>query len=464
MKTRPRSPTLKILLVEDEQDLRDTLQELLSDEGHDVVTAVDGEQALARLNSEAFNLVLADIRLPKVDGLTLFKRLKEESAPVEVILMTGNADVSQAVAAMKDGVYEYLIKPFDTDELLIQLTRLASKLAMERELDDARAKLGRAEESEGLLARSKEMRKLLTRVKAVAQSSAAALVTGESGTGKELVARLLHTQGPRAAQPFVVINCGALSQNLIEAEMFGHERGAFTGADRKRDGRFKAADKGTIFLDEIAELPMPAQAKLLRVLQEGTFEPLGSNATVKVDVRVVSATHRDLRQRVKEGQFREDLYYRINVVELTLPPLRDRVGDMPLLVSHFLQRFAPTGATPSISPEAWAMLMQHEFPGNVRELSHAIQHAVVLSGPSRSIGVEHLPANIMRTSFAAVATPTSGAGVNTLAEAVASFERQFVLAALAKSAWDPAAASASLGVTPDVLQEKVEHFGLRRDA
>jgi len=290
----------------------------------------------------------------------------------------------------------------------------------------------------------------------VAQSDAPTMITGESGTGKEVVARLVHEQSARKDKPFVAVNCGALAENLVEAELFGHERGAFTGAMRKRDGRFKAADGGTLLLDEVAELPLAAQAKLLRVLQEGSVEPLGTNTPVRVDVRIVSATHRNLPERIKAGLFREDLYYRINVIEMQLPALRDRPGDLPLLVNHFLARLTPPGSpSPSISPSAWAVLSQYSFPGNVRELSHAIEHAMVLSG-GKEIGTQHLPSSMVSVSPTPLSQLESPANdIRPLQAAVRDFEHAYLLRALRATEGKRARTAQLLGISRKTLWEKL---------
>jgi DNA-binding NtrC family response regulator len=319
------------------------------------------------------------------------------------------------------------------------------------------------------------MRRLLSLIETVAKSDAATLITGESGTGKELVARMLHDRGARRDRPFIAVNCGALTESLIEAELFGHERGAFTGAERKRDGRFKAADGGTLFLDEIAELPAAAQAKLLRVIQEGTFEPVGSSVPVRVDVRLISATHRDLPDRIRQNLFREDLYYRVNVIGIPVPPLRDRPGDLSILVQHFLRRFTPAGKTPpSVSAEAWSALSQHGFPGNVRELSHAVQHAVVLSGGAE-IEAQHLPASLFTRERTAEVSPVPVAdvfqgltGVQPLGAAVRAFEREYLTRVLRETSGAPGKESGvkkaeiarALGISRKTLWEKLKGYGI----
>jgi DNA-binding NtrC family response regulator len=400
--------------------------------------------------------------------LALFEHLRQEMPDTEVVIITSHGDISQAVTAMKNGAHDYVSKPFQVEELLVRLSRLGAEQGVRRELEQARATLANLDPSTVLVGQSPPMRRLLGLVDTVSKTAAATLVTGESGTGKELVARMLHDLGPRREGPFVALNCGALAENLIEAELFGHERGAFTGAERKREGRFKAADGGTLFLDEIAELPAHAQAKLLRVLQEGSFEPIGSDTTVKVDVRVVSATHRDLRDRIREGLFREDLFYRINVIQIAVPPLRDRPGDLTLLVQYFLRRFAPPGRTPAISPEAWAAFAGHSWPGNVRELSHAIQHAVVLSGGGE-ITAEHLPNALSpplpegRPGLIPVVEVVGATSIHPLGQAVRAFEREYLTRVLAEARASKAQKvqiAEALGISRKTLWEKLRTYGI----
>jgi two-component system, NtrC family, response regulator AtoC len=455
--------SLDVLLVDDEPDLRLVLADALRDAGHRVTMATDGAQALDLVRSRVFDIVLCDVRLPKVDGLTLFRRTRQESPATDVILMTAYAEVADAVAALKEGAYDYLTKPFELDELILQVSRIAGQRSLKRELEQARAELDGRKSESALIGQSPGMRRVLGMVEMVSQSEAPTLVTGESGTGKELVARMLHARSARKDKPFLVVNCGALTETLIEAELFGHERGAFTGAVRKREGRFKAADGGTLFLDEVAELPLPAQAKLLRVLQEGTFEPLGTNQTTKVDVRVISATHRNLRERIAEGQFREDLYYRINVIEISLPPLRERPGDLTVLVQHFLQRFTPKGRPlPSIAPNAWAALSQYGYPGNVRELSHAMEHAVVLSGGGE-IQVQHLPASLIaKTQARVTALPPHVVSpeIRPLQVAIKEFEREYLLRAITQAHGKRVRAAEMLGISRKSLWEKLRLHGI----
>jgi DNA-binding NtrC family response regulator len=452
---------LDVLLIDDEPDLRELLHEQLREAGYQVQIAADGEQGMDRLVRHIFDVVICDVRLPRLDGLRLLRHIRKETPSTEVILMTAYADVAQAVSALKEGAYDYLIKPFDIDELLGQTRRLAENRLLRQELERARGEL--TDRKTPLVGESPAIKRVLKLIAMVSLSDAPVLITGESGTGKEVVAGIIHHDSVRGDKPFVVVNCGALPENLVEAELFGHERGAFTGAVRRRDGRFKAADGGVLFLDEIAELPAAAQAKLLRVLQEGTFEPLGTNTPVHADVRIISATHQDLAQQVKSGLFREDLFYRVNVIEIVLPPLRERPGDLPLLLRHFVERFTPKGASPpAIAPTAWATFMNYPFPGNVRELSHAVEHAMVLSG-GKEIDVRHLPPAMLdnRTSVEVGGASLSNAGrVRPLHVALREFEQEYLQHALKATDGKRTRAAALLGISRKTLWEKLRDTGL----
>lgn len=447
---------LRILLVEDDPDIREAVVSALQAAGHDVVTLADGAAAMERVSAEIFEVVVTDVRLPKVDGLTVFRHVRRVSPRTDVIVMTSFGAVADAVTALKQGAHDYLTKPFDVEELVIRVAAIAAQRGVERELEEARAQLAGAADG-AIVGASPVMMKLLDRLTTVAASDAPVLVTGETGTGKELVARRIHARSPRASGPFVAVNCAAFPETLLEAELFGYERGAFTGAVKKRDGRFKAADGGTLMLDEIAEMPLPAQAKLLRVLQDGMIEPLGTNVAVRVDVRIVSATHRDLRRRIAEGLFREDLFYRLNVVGLHIPPLRERPGDLPLLASHFLRAYLPAGAeAPHISVRAWQALSTYPFLGNVREFAHAVQHAVVLS-QGKAIDLEHLPDDIVQTATSA--TP-EGRVVRPLAVVLKQAEREHLLKALAITGGKRTQAAELLGISRKNLWEKLRAHGI----
>ncbi len=446
---------LSILVADDEPLIRMTVSDALRGRGHVVVTVSDGAQAIAAVENQMFDLVVSDIRLPKADGLAIMRRVNEQSPSTFVVLMTAYGTIADAVGAIKEGAYDYITKPFDMQELLLTVDRIAERKSMRAELDAARAALAARGSSELLVGRTPTMMRLQERIDAIAESPVTVLVTGESGTGKELVARTIHDRSPRRDKPFVAINCAAFPETLIEAELFGHERGAFTGAVGRRDGRFKIADGGTLLLDELGELPLPAQAKLLRVLQDGSFQPIGSNTTVRVDVRLVSTTNRNLKAEVASGRFREDLYYRINVVEVVIPPLRERRADIPILSEYFLRRFH-TGSSepPALSVAARTALHAYDFPGNARELMHAIEHALVFSR-GREIGVQDLP-----EAISASATTADADKPRPLADALAEHERELLLAALAKSDGRRAVAAALLGISRKNLWEKLRQYGI----
>ena len=461
-RARPReaqrhSVPLDVLVVDDDQATRLALSYALSDAGHNVIEAGDGDGALALVADRIFDVAILDVRLPKVDGLTIFRRLRQKSPSTAVILMTAFATISDAVASLRDGAYDYVTKPFDPEEFSLRIIgHIAEHRALRNELEEARKLVASRNAGSPIIGHTPPMRALIDRINTVAQSDAPVLICGESGTGKELVAHTLHARSPRKNGPFVAVNCAAFPETLIEAELFGHERGAFTGAVRKREGRFKAADGGTLLLDEIAEIPLPVQAKLLRVLEEGVIQPLGTNDSVPVNVRIVSATHRDLKDLIAHGKFREDLYFRINVLDLVIPPLRDRRADLPLLLAHFLRRFYPGRVPPGIAPRAWAALLEYPFPGNVREFAHAIERAVVLAHGSE-IDLEHLPADV---AGGAVSSSPSELAFRPLGVAAKEFEKQYILRALRLAEGGKGQAADLLGISRKNLWEKLKQHGI----
>ena len=430
------------------------VSESLEAAGYVVTAAADGGEALARLEESAFEIVITDVRLPGIDGIAVFERTRRLEPPPVVIAMTSFGSVVDAVRLLKEGAADYLTKPFDPDELIGRVRAIADKVGLGRGLEAGRAQIA-ASKAVDIVGESPGICTLLERIATVAVSDAPVLVVGETGTGKELVARRIHALSVRSRGPFVAVNCAAFPETLLEAELFGHERGAFTGAMRRREGRFQSANGGTLLLDEIAEIPVTAQAKLLRVLQEGLVEPLGADAPVRVDVRVVSATHRNLRNRVADGLFREDLFYRLNVISLGVPPLRERPGDLPLLVQHFLREHLPADApVPEITPRAWQALSSYSFLGNVRELGHAIHHAVVMSRGGR-IELEHLPEDIVYA-----ARESRDAPRRPLAAAVRRAEREQLLRALAAAGGLRGRAAELLGISRKNLWEKLRAHGL----
>jgi two-component system, NtrC family, response regulator AtoC len=450
--------SLRILLVDDDPEVRSLLHEALVNRGHQVFEASTGSEALALLSHHPWDLALLDVRLPGMDGLTLFRRIRAETPDTAVILMTAYGAVQDAVDALREGAYSYVTKPFDPWEFVESTVgRLAAACAVKKALQESDTSDAHSEDPAAqVIGRSLVMRQLLTRLRTVAQSDAPLLILGETGTGKELVARTVHALGTRRAGPFIAVNCAAFPEALLEAELFGHDRGAFTGAIKKRDGRFKAAEGGTLMLDEIAEMSPSAQVKLLRVLEEGTFEPLGTNQTLKADVRIMSATHQDLKDAIAKGKFREDLYYRLNVLDLCVPPLRERAGDLPLLIQYFLRRLTPEGqAPPPLSPRAFATLSEYPFPGNVRELRHAIERALLLS-KGQEIELQHLPQEIHGAPKADV----EATGLRPLAQAMREFEREYLLRALASTDGGRGRTAELLGISRKNLWEKLKLHGI----
>jgi DNA-binding NtrC family response regulator len=445
---------MNILVVDDETDLRLSLGQVLRDEGHDVDLAPDGESAIARLAAQPFHLVVSDVRLPKVDGLTLLRRIRRDFPSTEVLIMTAYGSIGDAVMAMKDSAVDYLTKPFDLAHLVTAVERIDGR----RKGRDDRPLAAEVASAAHLVGRSPAILSVLERLETIADTQAAVLLTGERGTGKELVARMLHERSARRDRPLIIVNCAAVPPSLMEAELFGHERGAFAGAVRRREGRFAAADGGTLFLDEIGEMPLETQAKLLRLLRDSEIVPIGSNASVKVDVRVVSATNRDLEALVASGRFREDLYERIKVLDLHLPPLRERKGDLPLLVEQMLRELSPDGTPPALSASAWAALAAYDFPGNVRELGHALQHASILARGGE-IRLAHLP-----PEFAGAPANDREAGeapARSLVEAMERYEKELILRTIRGTGERRQRAAKLLGISRKSLWKKLTKYGLQ---
>jgi len=447
---------LVALVVDDDADLRAEIASLLADEGHAVTEAANGAEAMAAVEANRFDIAIVDVRLPDIDGLTLFRHLQRATPATAVILMTGHATVQDAVATVREGACDYLTKPFDADTLIRPVNRIADRLMVRRELEKARGEILSRPVGEMLVGFTPAMVKLDARLDVLAQSNASVVITGESGTGKELAAKTIHNRGPRKNGPFVAVSCAAFPEALLEAELFGHERGAFTGAARKRDGRFKAADGGTLLLDEIGEIPLAAQIRLLRVLQERAVEPLGSDRAVPIDVRILAATHRNLKELVAQGRFREDLFFRLNVLEVVLPPLRERKADIAPLLAHFLALFTPKGhVAPGVTPAAWAALVDYSYPGNVREFAHAIERALVLSRGGE-IAVEHLPVEIAGPREVDVSLD---APLRKLSTASGEFERDYLLRAV-RMAPTRSRAAEILGISRKTLWEKLQKHGI----
>jgi len=457
--------TARVLVVEDEKAIQLALKGLLSREGYEVEQADTGEQAVARLRERAFDLVLTDLALGRgLSGLDLLKTAKEQRPETAVVMITAHGSEKIAVEAMKAGADDYVPKPFDNDEIRLVVRRALDRHRLERENRLLLEQIHRSTGFHNLVGSGPAMRRVFEMIQKVAETDLTVLVRGESGTGKELVAQAVHERSPRRNRPFVAVNCAAINRELVESELFGHEKGAFTGADARRMGRFEAASGGTIFLDEIGDMAPETQAKVLRVLQERTLERVGGTSSVEVDVRVVAATHRDLQRLVREGRFREDLYYRLKVVEIELPPLRDRSEDIPALADRFLATLAERlGRAPrELSPEALARLVRHAWPGNVRELQNVLEQAAVLA-TGETLGPDDLQLD---------GAPAPGGGDAALdalpfadakRRAVEGFERSYLLRALRAHGGNVSRTAQAVGMVRQSLQQKIRELDLRSE-
>lgn len=457
-----------ILVVDDEPNYLIVLSELLKEEGYEVITAQKGEDGLKIVQETDLDLVITDMRMPGMDGLELLKSVKSYNKDLPVIMITAFGEVEKAVVAMKAGAYNYLAKPFNNDELLLNIRKAIDHYGLLREnlrlRDEARVRYGFA----SIVGKNERMLEIYHLIEKVAPTSASVLITGESGTGKELVARAIHINSPREKSPFISVNCAALPETLLESELFGHERGAFTGATAMRKGRFELADTGTLFLDEIGDIPLPLQAKLLRVLQERSFERVGGSHSIKVNVRIITATNKELKDEVDGGRFREDLYYRLNVLHIHMPPLRERSDDIPMLTHHFINKFAEMLNKPNlrISGDALRYLVNQSWEGNVRELENTIERAAILCS-NDVIQVEDVHPEITSAQkednwsqdidfeqFIPANLP--------LPEVLSGVEEQMVKRALKEANYVQARAAESLGITKSLLQYKIKKYNLQK--
>jgi DNA-binding NtrC family response regulator len=452
----------RVLVVDDEPGVRESLRMLLQNE-HDVSAASDVASALRLLDEEPPDLVLLDLVMPGPSGLDLLGELSTRPDPPQVIVLTATKTVATAVEAMKRGAADYVTKPFEVEALRIKVRQLLEHRALAEEVQQLRARVDGEDRLESLLGRSAAMHDVFHTLRRVAGSRATVLIHGESGTGKELAAHAVHKLGSRADGPFVAVNCAAIPESLIESELFGHERGAFTDAVDRRTGRFEAASGGTLFLDEIGELSPSVQAKLLRVLQERSLERVGGGETIEVDVRVIAATNRDLESDVAAGRFRGDLFYRINVVPVVLPPLRERREDIRMLAIHFLERVRAEAGRESLrlSDEALATLERYPWPGNVRELENAIEHAVALCEGDR-VELEDLPRAVVQTGRIEELRRAVHDGRIGLEQASSDFERDLLLETLERADWNQTRAAAELQLTRRVLKLKMDRYSLKR--
>ena len=445
----------RILIVDDEANARSALAELLREEGYSVETAADGFKALPKLDEFAPDVVVTDLKMPGLDGLGLMHKALAQDADRAVIIMTAYGAIETAVAAMRAGAADYLSKPINFDELMLVVERALERRRLRQEAGLLRQRLTQRHRIPNIIGGSPVMQAVFDTVLQVAPSRASVLVTGESGTGKELVAAALHEHSSRASGPFVKLHCAALTETLLESELFGHERGAFTGALTRRDGRFQQADRGTLFLDEIGEISPSVQIKLLRFLQEHEFERVGGNQTIKVDVRIVAATNRNLRERIQQGLFREDLYYRLNVISIEMPSLRQRVSDIALLAQHFLAKYAHENrkTVTAFSDAAMDKLMRYPWPGNVRELENAIERAVITCRGEtlrpEDIAVTLAPADTKKLASDYPAVPGTS---------LSDLERFAILKTLEHTGGSTSRAAEILGISPRKIQYKLQAY------
>lgn len=449
-----------ILIVDDDNGHRSMLKTMLKSWGYTVEEASDGDEAVKAVHDRAFDAILTDVRMARMDGIEALRSILEYNPALPVILMTAYSSVETAVEALRIGAYDYLTKPLDFDALKNTLSRAMEHSRLSVENRELRRQLSEANSVPEILGRSKAIRDMLHIVTTVAPTEATVLVSGESGTGKELVARAIHRSSARSGKPLVSMNCAALAENLLESELFGHEKGAFTGADKRREGRFMQADGGTLFLDEIGEMPLLLQAKLLRALQEGEIQRVGSDTPIHVDVRIIAATNRNLQEEVTEKRFREDLYFRLNVINIEVPPLRERREDIPLLAAHFLQKFAARNRKQikGFSPQALDALLRYDWPGNIRELENAVERAVIM-GTGDYISPHELP-----LALAGSALPpenaASGYGNSLAGLPLDEVERRAILETLHDVDENKSEAARKLGITRATLHSKLKKFGI----
>lgn len=440
---------ISILIVDDEESVRDSLNNWFTEDGYRVVCAENAKTALSMLESGPYDIILADIKMPGMDGLEMLRRIKALKPDSIVIIMTAFATVNTAVMALKDGAFDYVTKPFDPDDLSHLIRNATRQISLEEENVALKNKMISLESVEDLIGSSEAMQRVLHQVEAVAPSNSSVIITGESGTGKELVARAIHANSPRRFYPMVSVHCGALTESILESELFGHEKGAFTGAMFNRKGRFEMADNGTIFLDEIATITMKMQIELLRVLETKNFMRVGGNKEITSDFRVICATNRDLKSMVEKGEFREDLFYRLNVVNIHVPPLRERTEDIPLLVDYFIKKYCDSMNRPqvAIDPAALQRMQTYAFPGNIRELENMIERAIVV-GNGKRITVRDLPLSGEKS-------------VDTSVESLEEFEKTFILQILNKYSWNISRTAKALKVDRVTLYNKIRKYDLK---
>ncbi len=453
-----------ILVVDDEPSIREFLQIMLAREGYEVSCAEDGREAITLFEKSPFDVVLADIRMPKTSGFEVLNRIKELSPGTKVIMITAYASFESAVESMKEGAYDYIAKPFNVDEVKRTVSNALQSVRVPEDAVPRKREKGSLEYFEGIVSVSPEMHKIFDMIPRAASSKANVLITGESGTGKELVARAIHNHSPRREGPFVTMNCGGVPEQLLESELFGYTKGSFTGAISDKIGLFQAAHGGTIFMDEIGDLPLPLQVKLLRIVQEKSFKPVGGTQEVRVDVRIISATNIDIEEMVINGAFREDLFYRLNVIQIRIPPLRERKMDIPLLARHFLKKYAQESGKEirTISSYALKMLLDYSFPGNVRELENIVERSVALETSNiilpESLTLSRYKNDMKKNELIDTDIPPEGID---LTEAVGTLEKHLLRKALQKTNGEIKKAAKLLHIPYRAIRYRLEKYGIK---
>jgi DNA-binding NtrC family response regulator len=439
---------ISILIVDDEDSVRDSLSNWFTEDGYRVESAENAKNALAMLESGGFDIILADIKMPGMDGLEMLQRIKSLNKDAIVIMMTAFATVDTAVKALKDGAFDYVTKPFDPDDLSHLIRNASKQITLANENETLKKRVDSLENVEDLIGKSDAIKRVLKEIESVAPTNSSVIITGESGTGKELVARAIHANSQRKFYPLVSVHCGALTESLLESELFGHEKGAFTGAIYTRKGRFEMADSGTIFLDEIATISTKMQIELLRVLETKKFLRVGGNKEISSDFRVICATNRDLKNMVEKGTFREDLYYRLNVMNIHVPPLRERVEDIPLLTDYFIEKYCTSMNRPliTIDPLAMKRMLSYAFPGNIRELENMVERAIVV-GNGKRLMLKDLP--------------LAKEVIDSSVESLDDFEKAFILQILNKYNWNISRTANALKVDRVTLYNKIKKYGLK---
>ena len=449
-----------ILIVDDEKNYLIILEALLSPEGYEIITEANAINALRLIKEKNLDLLVTDVRMPKISGMALLEEAKKIDPDLPVIIMTAYGTIEMAVEAMKKRAYDYITKPFRNEELKLTIKKALEFRRLKKENQLLSEALSDRYKYGNIIGKSNSMIKVYEMIEKVSQPKASVIITGASGTGKELIAKAIHYNSPRKNKPFISINCGALTETLLESELFGHERGSFTGAIAMKKGRFELADKGTLFLDEVGEMPPALQVKLLRVLQEMEFERVGGTKPIKVDVRILAASNRRLKNNVDKGIFREDLFYRLNVVQIELPPLKDRSEDIPYLVAHFIKKYKPSEtSTIELSPDAWKCLYGYSWPGNIRELENIIERALVMSS-NNTITLDDLPEYLLKKNDEKIDLDKIVPLNIPIEEALEQIERKLILRALEYSNNVQSRAATMLGISRHLMHYKLKKFGL----